>query len=155
MKKTVIAIIATVGLSSALMSMGPDMQSCKHPMGKHHKDGNEIYKTIQQLDLSTAQKEQLQALRETQREERKMQRKAMKDQRDMKSKRADLSTFMTSDKFDKQAFKSVMKERMEKRDLMREQRRELVIERRAERMEKIFNILTPEQREKWIQLSKS
>lgn len=71
----------------------------------------------------------------------------------MKQKRADLSKFMSAEQFDKEAFKTLMKERMQSREKIREERRESMIERRVERMEKLFNILTPEQREKWIQLS--
>ncbi|MDM5272323.1 Spy/CpxP family protein refolding chaperone [Sulfurovum sp. zt1-1] len=155
MKKTVIAIIATVGLSSALMATGPGMNPCKDSIGKHYKERSEIYKAIQQLDLTQAQKEQLQTFRESQREERKANRAALKEKRAMKQNRTDLSRFMSAEKFDKNAYKTAMKERMQQREEMREKRRELVLEKRAERMEKIFNILTPEQREKWIQLSKS
>ncbi|UFH59445.1 Spy/CpxP family protein refolding chaperone [Sulfurovum mangrovi] len=169
MKKTMIAMIATVGLSSTLMAMGPDMQpcqdskgmhacqgyknmkSCKYTKGKHHKKRDDLYRTLRQLDLTAAQKEELRAFRETQRAERK----AMKEQRGKRQRNVDLSDFMSAEKFDKEAFKAAMKERMEQREKMREKRREAMMEKRAERMEKIFTILTPAQREKWIQLSKS
>ncbi|HEO98412.1 MAG TPA: periplasmic heavy metal sensor [Epsilonproteobacteria bacterium] len=147
MKRTAIAIIATFGLSSALMA-GSGMHSCKH-----HKERSSLYTTIEQLDLTEAQKKELQTFRETQRGEKKASRKALKEKRAMKQNRTDLSRFMTAEKFDKEAFKAVMKERMQSREKMREERREAMIERRAERMEKLFAILTPEQREKWIQLS--
>lgn len=155
MKKTVMAVIATLGLSSAIMASGPGMQPCKHPMGMHHKDRSNIYKTIQQLDLTETQKQELQAFRESQREERKAYRTALKEKRAMKQNQTDLSRFMSAEKFDKNAYKTAVKERMQQREEMRAKRRELMVEKRAERMEKIFNILTPAQREKWIQLSKS
>ncbi|MDD3592634.1 MAG: Spy/CpxP family protein refolding chaperone [Sulfurovum sp.] len=149
MKKTAITMIAALGLSSALMASGHGMHGCKH-----HKERSTIYQTIQQLDLTEAQKKELQAFRETQRAERKASRKALKGKRAAKQNRTDLSKFMSAEKFDKEAFKTVMKERMQQREVMREKRREAMIEKRAERMEKFFTILTPEQREKWIQLSK-
>ncbi|MDD2451524.1 periplasmic heavy metal sensor [Sulfurovum sp.] len=148
MKKTVITIIATLGLGSALMASGHGMHACKH-----HKDRSGISQTIQQLDLTEAQKKELQAIREAQRAERKASRKAMKEKRTGKQQRMDLGKFMSAEKFDKEAFKTAMKERMQQREEMREKRREAMIEKRAERMEKFFSILTPEQREKWIQLS--
>lgn len=148
MKKRVITVIAALGLGSALMASGHGMHACKH-----HKERSSIYNTIEQLDLTEAQKKELQALREMQREERKASRKAMKEQRVGKQKRMDLGQFMSTEKFDKEGFKEAMKERMQQRAEMREKRREAMIEKRAERMEKIFHILTPEQREKWIQLS--
>ena len=148
MKKRVITIIAALGLGSALMASGHGMHACKH-----HKERSTIYNTIQQLDLTEAQKKELQALREMQREERKVSRKAMKEKGTLKQRGVELSRFMSAEKFDKEAFKRVMKERMQQRAEMREKRREAMIEKRAERMEKFFAILTPEQREKWIQLS--
>lgn len=168
MKKTVIAMVTAVGLSSTLMAMGPGMQgsqgskgmhSCKHIKGKHHKKRDEIHKTLQQLDLTEAQKKELQALRETQRAERQANRKKMQERREARrakrDQKPDLGRFMSAEKFDKEAFKVVMQERMEKRLRMKKERRERMMEKRAENMEKIFHILTPEQREKWIQLSKS
>ena len=168
MKKTVIAMIATVGLSSTLMAMGPGMQesqgskgmhACKHMKGKHHKKRGDIYRTLQQLDLTAAQQKELQSLRETQRAERKAKRKKMQEKREARSakrdQKADLGRFMSAEKFDKEAFKVVMQERMERRLRVKKERREQRMEKRAENMEKIFHILTPLQREKWIQLSKS
>jgi protein CpxP len=148
MKKTAITIIAALGLSSALMASGHGMHACKH-----HKERSTIYQTIQQLDLTEVQKKELQALRETQRAERKASRKALKEKRTGKQQRMDLGKFMSAEKFDKEAFKAAMNERMQQRDEMREKRLEAMIEKRAEKMEKFFSILTPEQREKWIQLS--
>ena len=113
---------------------------------------------MDQLQLSDAQKEQFKALQESQREARQAQLKAMKEKRaermEMMRKDRDLSQFMTATKFDKKAFQALMKKRMEQRDQMRIKRRDAMIEKSAENMEKIYNILTPEQREKWIQLSK-
>jgi len=147
MKNTVIVMIATFGLSSALMA-GSGMHLCKH-----HKERSSLYTTLEQLDLTEAQKKELQAFRETQRGEKKDARKVMKEKRVMKQNRIDLSQFMSAEKFDKEAFKTAMKERMHSREKMREERRASMRERSAERMEKLFAILTPKQREKWIQLS--
>jgi protein CpxP len=155
MKKTTIVMTALLGLSTTLFASGFGGKSCQNDrMYQKHS----FYKVMDQLDLSDAQKAQFKALRDSKRAERKAQRKAMKESRskrvEMMRKNRDLSQFMTADKFDKEAFKAVMKKRMEQREQMREKRSEAMLAKRAESMEKIFNILTPEQREKWIQLSK-
>ena len=155
MKKTVIVMTALLGLSTTLFASGFDGKSCPNTK-MHQKDS--FYKVMDQLELSDAQKAQLKTLRETNRQERKTKQEAMKEQRakrmETMRKNRDLSQFMSADKFDKEAFKTVMKKRMEQRDKMMVERREAMIEKRAENMGKIFNVLTPQQREKWIQLSK-
>ncbi len=65
----------------------------------------------------------------------------------------DASKFMTKDSFDKEAFKKAKMEKWAQQDEMRKQRRAARLDRMADRMEKIFKVLTPEQREKLIELS--
>jgi protein CpxP len=155
MKKTTIVMTVLFGLSTTLFASGFGGKSCQNDrMYQKHS----FYKVMEQLNLSDAQKAQLKALRETKREKHKTEREAMKENRakrvGMMRKDRDLSQFMTAGKFDKEVFKAVMKKRMEQREQMRAKRSEAMIAKSAESMEKIFNILTPEQREKWIQLSK-
>jgi len=64
-------------------------------------------------------------------------------------------TFMTRDHFDKAAFINAVQEQAAKRMAERQAQREKQLKQRADFMEKVFNILTPEQRAKWIQLSQS
>ncbi|MFT7823904.1 MAG: Spy/CpxP family protein refolding chaperone [Sulfurimonas sp.] len=159
MKKTAIAVMTTVGLSTALLAGGGGMKQCKHPMNMKHKERGGIYTVMQQLDLTESQKNQLQALRKSQKEKRKAYGKAMKKRRasgekTRKNRKPDLSRFMTANHFDKETFKALMKKRMEQREKRVKERRDRMVERSVSRMEKIYNILTPEQREKWIELSR-
>ncbi len=67
----------------------------------------------------------------------------------------DASKFMSANSFDKEAYKKSVQERWKKMDELRAKRREAKLNMMADRMEKIFNILTPAQREKLIELSNS
>ena len=76
----------------------------------------------------------------------KKNREAKKDSRDM-------SKFMSAEKFDKEAFKKIMQDNDEKRNERMQKRQAKRIEHKADTMEKIFAILTPQQRTKLIELS--
>lgn len=163
MKKTTIALLLTLGLGTATLFAygGPDGaqgEHCKYHKGgnfKHHK-GERMMQMIRQLDLSDAQKAQLKQMKEASKAERKSLREQRKAHRQamQESMRPDMGQFISADKFDKEAFKTQMNQRFEARRSMMEQKRATMLERRADKMEKIFNILTPEQRIKWIELSK-
>lgn len=152
MKKTTIVMTALLGLSTTLFAGGFGGKHCQNH--KRYPKHN-FYQVMKQLKLSDAQKVQFWELRKSQREVRMVQRRSMRAKRaKMVRKNRDLSQFMTAKKFDKRVYKALIRKRMEQRDRMRTKRRKAMIEKRAENMEKVFNILTPEQREKWIQLSK-
>ena len=146
MKKVTKALLLTLGVSTALMA-------CPAGGKKFGGEGREGMRQImQQLDLTDKQKEELKTLRESRKEimqAKKEHRRNMRQQM-----KPDMSTFMTANSFDKEAFKKEMQKKFEAKRAMREQRQASMMEVRADHMEKMFNILTPEQRIKWIELSK-
>ncbi len=123
-------------------------------MGGIHKGHMMFGKIIKQLDLTDEQKEQLKSLRESKRQAMQEKFKALKQQRKALRKSFDASSFMTADYFDKEAFKESIQKRREAMKAFVEKNQDKMIEQRANTMEQVFNILTPEQREKLIQLSK-
>jgi protein CpxP len=151
MKKTTIALLLTVGLGTALFAFGPGGHGCG-PNGGH----GSIYKVIKELDLTSKQKEALKKLKSSNRDEMKSTMKEMRKnmRANMQNMKPDLSTFMTADSFDKEAFKEQMNGKFEEKRKKMEEKKEQMLEKKATSMEQIFNILTPEQRIKWIELSK-
>ena len=162
------------------MQNGPHgKMSAGHGKNRHGARAPMMKKVMSQLDLTDAQKEQI---RQIMRESRQ-QMKGMKGQKGMgaqagpgqgkmgkgkmhgqgQGKHAgkrghlglDASQFMSKESFDKAAFKKSLQEKWKKQDELRQQRRAVRLERMADRMEKIFKVLTPEQREKLIELSKN
>ncbi|HHH19098.1 MAG TPA: periplasmic heavy metal sensor [Campylobacterales bacterium] len=107
----------------------------KH-FGKHHKRGGHFAKIMKQLDLTDEQKKQLKALRDEKREDRKAKHEAMKKERNTV-----LANAITTKGFDKAQF---IKDTTAKA--------EAKIAQKAENMEKMFAILTPEQRTKFVEL---
>lgn len=152
MKKATTAVLLTLGLGTALVF------ACPAGGGKFRggPDKNGMKQIMKQLDLSSEQKAQVKTLRESRKEMIQAKRKSCKENRkNMKQQmRPDLSKFMTANSFDKEAFKQEMKKKHEARRAKREERKLAMLENRADHMEKMFNILTPEQRKKWIELSK-
>lgn len=151
MKKTALAILLTLGLGTATV------MACGGP--GHHKVGkykDRMMKVVKQLDLTSDQKSALKKLREANKAERKAKMQAMKENRKQMraSMKPDMSQFMTANHFDKEAFKDQMNEKFEAKRKMMEGKKAAMLEKRADNMEKVFNILTPEQRIKWIELSK-
>jgi len=153
MKKTTIAILATLGLGTAtlLACGGPGHKG--GPFGEHRGG---MFKVMKQLDLTSEQKDQMKVLRNERKDQMQAKMKEMKENRKsmMASMKPDLSAFMTANNFDKEAFKKQMNDKFEAKRQMRESRKSAMLEKRADGMEKVFNILTPEQRIKWIELSK-
>jgi len=155
MKKTTITALVILGLGTAAFAYGPGGGHCKKgPFGAEHRGG--IHKLVKQLDLTADQKKEFEVLKESRkkmmiskREEHKGKRSKM-----MQKMRPDMSHFMSADNFDKDAFKKELSTKFEKRDEMRKKRQVAMLEKRADGMQKHFNILTPEQRIKLIELSK-
>ncbi len=150
MKKLTTAVLVTLGLGTALFACpaGGDKR------GGAYKD--RMQNVMKQLDLSSEQKEQMKTLRESRKNVMQAKRKEMKESRKgmREQMRPDMNKFMTANTFDKEAFKQEMKKKHEVRLANREKRQEAMLESRADSMEKMFKILTPEQRTKWIELSK-
>jgi len=100
------------------------------------KGGHHFKKIMKQLDLTSEQKTALKALKKEKRANRKANREAMKAER-----KAVLSNAVKVDGFDKNAFIAGATASFEKR-----------ITQKAQDMEAMMNILTPEQRTKFVQL---
>lgn len=143
MKKVTTAVLLTLGISTALLAC---------PGGGKKFGGEGMKQIMKQLDLSTEQKGALKDLRESRKEMMQAKKEHRKNMR--QQMKPDMSKFMTANSFDKEAFKKEMQKKFEAKRAMREQRQASMMEVRADHMEKMFNILTPEQRIKWIELSK-
>jgi Spy/CpxP family protein refolding chaperone len=104
--------------------------------GKHHRGGHHFKKIMKELDLTSEQKSALKALKKQKRETMKANRDAMKAER-----KAVLANAVTANGFDKNAFIEGARAKFEKKIAMK-----------AEHMEAMMNILTPEQRTKFVEL---
>jgi len=104
--------------------------------GKHHRGGHHFKKIMKQLDLTSEQKSALKALKKQKRETMKANREAMKTE-----KKAVLANAVTANGFDKNAFIEGARAGFEKKIVMK-----------ADHMESMMNILTPEQRTKFVEL---
>ena len=159
MKRVILATVAIIALSTT--SFAHQNGECSEYRGyfKQHKEHKrfknrdsimKLFKLIRkELNLT---KEQRLKIREVMQEKRAK----LKELRATIDKRykMDLSSFMSSTNFDKSAFKAelerVRASRMERNIKLRDKRLEII----ADSFGKIFDILTPTQREKLIQLSK-
>ncbi len=109
------------------------------------------------LDLTSDQRQKIRALATAERQARKAE---YQGQHRQGKQRAGLfgtlnpETFMSADHFDKEAFKKAVKAQAEKRRAERKTQRESRLDHRADFMAKFFDILTPEQRVKWLELVK-
>ncbi len=110
MKKTTIALLTVLSLSTSVFAFGPDSHG-HGPFGGEHKGG--LYKLIKQLDLTSEQKDELSKLRDARKTAMQDNKTKYQDKRKdmMKSMKPDMSTFMTADSFDKEAFKAEMTKR--------------------------------------------
>ena len=175
MKKIVLVTAVVLGLSSVAYAFSNSQEQCgnvehqfmgkgqMHTMqGKHEHKGfkKEHFKNrhsalrmlrghMRELNLTTEQKVKLRAIMQAKRE----QMRALRAKQGQKP-RVNFSNFMNSAEFDKEAFKAEMAKvqanRMAQNSKLRDQRVEII----ADTFSKIFNVLTLEQREKLIQLSK-
>ena len=151
MKKLTTVVLLTLGLGTALFAC---------PSGGNKQRGgpdkNGMQQIMKQLDLSAEQNDQLKTLRESRKDMMQAKRKEFKENRKaMRGQmKPDMSTFMTANSFDKEAFKQEMKKKHDAKRAIRESRKASMLDSRADNMEKMFNILTPEQRIKWIELFK-
>jgi len=151
--------------------MGQNMQRGHHGQkGQRGHRAPMMKRMMSQLDLTDAQKTEIQQIMREGRQHMKGQKgmagQGMKGQGKMQGQGKgmhrgqrgrlglDASQFMSKESFDKEAFKKAMQAKWQKQDELRQQRRAARLDRMADRMEKIFKVLTPEQREKLIELSK-
>ncbi len=153
MKKRVLAVVMTLGLGSAMLFAsghgGPD------GMGRGMMPKDRFVTLLKQLDLTTDQKARLMDLRDARRDERRAQKEMMRDERSGRPQPlVDPGAFMTGEKFDKEAFKAAMKKEMEEYQARMAKMRDEMLDKRADHIQAIFDILTPEQRTKLIELSK-
>lgn len=153
MKKTTITLLVVLGLGTAAFAFGPGGGHCKGPFGAEHRGG--MHKLVKQLDLTADQKKEFEVLKESRKKMMRSKRETHKGNRAkmMQGMNPDMSHFMSADNFDKVAFKKELNTKFEKRDEMRKKRQVAMLEKRAEGMQKVFDILTPEQRIKLIELS--
>ncbi len=132
---TIVAITGLVGATA--VHAGP---ACKENDKMHQKwkdKRSDMKEIFQKLDLTPEQKSAMQ-------ENRKEMRAQMKEKRSQKQTKrgmTNMSEFVSANGFDKQAFIDMSMQKAQSR-----------IEKRAERFEKTMNILTPEQRVKFVTL---
>ncbi|MCW8820790.1 MAG: Spy/CpxP family protein refolding chaperone [Sulfurovum sp.] len=130
---TIVAITGLVGATSVYASPFNAESNKMCQKNKEHRNGmKEIFK---KLDLTPEQKSAMKENRQAMREQMKEKRSRMNRKRGM----ADMSEFVSANGFDKQSF-------VEKAT----QKAQMRIDMRADRFEKTMNILTPEQRVKFV-----
>ena len=122
---------------------------------------NRMFYIIKKLNLTDDQKAKMRDIRRSKRADQKafkLERKAFKlQQRAAKIRKMDgmdLSKFMTVDKFDKDAFRAMLTKKMDEKRAKMEKMRTARINTKIDSMEKVFNLLTPEQRVELIEQSK-
>jgi Spy/CpxP family protein refolding chaperone len=182
--QTIALTIAGLGLTTALMASGSQgdwgeshrdhrgsgmHQQDNHPRGMHRKGFRKTNKTHRgqqrgfmrrigrQLDLTQDQRQKIREAFKNERKAKQAERKArLKEEKKRKGLFGKLNpqTFMSDKHFDKEAYAKAIQKQTRDRKAKRAAKRKSRIERRAAFLEKIFNILTPEQRVKWIELSK-
>jgi len=138
---TIVAVTGLIGITASNASpqnaneVCPKQTKCdKH--SKHYNKGGmkELYK---QLDLTAEQQSAMKTLRQSMREQRKAQRENMRSQHGM----AGMSQFVSAEGFNKQGFIDMAMQKSKSR-----------IEMQADMFEQKMNILTPEQRVKFVSL---
>jgi Spy/CpxP family protein refolding chaperone len=112
-----------------------------------------------ELNLSPEQKQQVKAIVAEYRQAlkaKRMERKQARKGKGMgqgKGKRMGAAAFMSPERFDKEAFKSTVQKRWEMQEQRRAEWRKARLDLMADTMEKLYNVLTPEQRSRLIELS--
>jgi len=143
MTRTKIIAITTVGLLTAGALYAGNGGKCGQGMGEgchkgmFMKRGGEMKKVFKELDLTDTQKEQLKEMRMAKKE----QRKAMKGQRGQRGMK--IAEAIDENGFNKAKFIESAKAGFETR-----------IANRADDLEKMFKVLTPEQQQKFVTVMK-
>lgn len=144
-KKLVLAAVVvplTLGTASAFAFGGKD-----HKKGGHGECGGFDRSIMRQLDLTDTQKEQLQEMREAGKKEMKANFKGNFETRhaEMQAHKAKVQELVLADNFDQAQANELAKAMVEKQT-----------ERKVKMLEKqhqMLSILTPEQKEKFVELS--
>jgi protein CpxP len=149
MKMSKKLIIASIALPLALSATGVFAFG-----GKHHQDRQEECRPgldrgmMKELNLTDSQKEQFKTLRQTNKEEMKERFKGEPEQRgELREDRAEkLNDLLLADKFDPAKATAIAQEKSNKQ-----------VERQVQmlsKQHKMFSILTPEQKEQFVELQK-
>ena len=151
MKKGIVGLLVLFSLSILVFAFsGCRGGGSYHGKGGGHYGKNNVFKLVKKLDLSGKQEEAINKLKK----DYYSQRKFKKGFASRNAKNRDLGKFFLADEFDKEAFKANAKEKIEKRKKKYNERITKIIEKRADKLEKIFNILNAKQRAKLVELSK-
>ena len=159
MKRVILASAVVVALTATIYAhpyggckedRGYYMQHKMHKGFNHRNSVMRIFKHIRkELNLTKEQRIKIREVMQEKREKLRALRATVG-----KRYRMDISSFMSGTKFDKSAFRAEMERvrasRMERNIKLRDKRLDII----ADSFSKIFDILTPSQREKLIQLSK-
>ncbi len=154
MKKVIVGFFVLLGLSVLVFAFS----GCKSG-GYYGKSGgyygkNNVFKLVRKLDLSDEQEDKMHDLKKDYFSDKKSRKEFKKRFRKGFNQNDDIAKFFSEDKFDKEAFKTNAKEKSAQRKKDFDKIIEKKIEKRADNMEKIFNILNAEQRAKLVELSK-
>jgi Spy/CpxP family protein refolding chaperone len=140
----VLTIVAITGLAGtvavhACPSNGLNKQKCENKKMciKNKAQRGDMKEIFKNLDLTAEQKNALKETRHAMREQKENRRSQMHDKRGLTG----MSEFVSANGFDKEAFVE-----------MATQKSQIMIDMRADRFEKTMNILTPEQRIKFVTL---
>jgi Spy/CpxP family protein refolding chaperone len=102
-------------------------------------------------------KEQKQKIRQLAKEYRGVLKEKRKDlikkYKGLPPIRLDASKFMSKEKFYSKAFEELIQERWKRQDERLREWRNIQLKALTDTVEKIFKVLTPKQRQKWIELS--
>ncbi|SMY37119.1 CpxP family protein [Photobacterium andalusiense] len=134
-KTIVIAMALPLALGSMSAFAG---QEHHHEMKKGHHGG----KLFSQLDLTATQKQEMKTLRQANRSEYKAQR--VENHKLMQADQQQLEKLVLANNFDESAVRAVA----EKMSQQQVERRVAMLEQRH----KMLNILTPEQKKKYVEL---
>jgi Spy/CpxP family protein refolding chaperone len=159
---TLYAAEASTSTAAPSLQATPGMTHGKHrghqgAKKRHHPSHlQRMLKTMnKELDLSPEQKKQVKAIvaeyRQALRAKKKEMRKSRKGMGQGKGMTA--AAFMNAERFDKAAFMATIQKRWEMQDARRAQWRKAHLELMADTMEKLYKVLTPEQRSKLVELS--
>ncbi len=132
---TIVAITGLVGATSVYAS--PCNAENKKMCQKNKEHRNDMKEIFKKLDLTPEQQNAMKENRQAMREQMKERRSQMNRKHGM----AGMSEFVSANGFDKQAFVAKATQKAQMR-----------IDMRAVRFEKTINILTPEQRVKFVTL---
>jgi len=168
--KMILVTVASIGLGGLLMAGGPhgncdnenngvSQRQLLVAHGGHHGRHSKLHKphrgngiirqVMRELDLTQDQKNQIREIIKS----NKKARLSAKKHKKLRRPSIDVSKFMTTDSFDKYAYIKELQRLSAKRIAAKQAQKVKRMERRADRMAKIFEVLTPEQRAKLIQLS--